>query len=410
MMEFEYGIIGGGPAGYTTAMALAQKGHSVVLFEKELLGGTCLNKGCIPTKSLLHSSEVYNQIQKASDYGLDLEVKSFDFTKIAEKRDKTVEKIRKSLELAVKNSGVQVVYEEAKAINSETILANREYKVKEIILATGSKPREIKGLEFDGEFVLSSDEVLKLESLPKSVLIIGSGAIGIEFARIFSNFGVEVSLVELAEHLIPLADFEVSKRIERIFKQKKIKYYLQDCVDSVDNKKVILKSGTVIEPDFVLSAVGRVPAKVENNFYKILGDASAQIQLAHYAISQGLNFVEGLNTTMDKNLIPSVIYGEPEIAWVGLREQDCDETCQKILLPITALGKSWCDDATEGFIKIIAKDDYILGAHIVSKEASALIQQILIVMQNNIKISELKKVCFAHPTFSEGIFEAICRL
>ena len=409
-MDFEYGIIGGGPAGYTTAMALAQQGHSVVLFEKEQLGGTCLNKGCIPTKSLLHSSEVYNQIQKAADFGLEIEIKSFDFTKIAEKRDKTIEKIRKSLELAVKNSGVQVIYHDAKIIDSKTILADKEYSVQEIILTTGSKPREIKGLEFDGQFVLSSDDVLKLNKLPKSVLIIGSGAIGIEWTRIFSNFGIEVSIVELAEHLIPLADIEVSKRIERIFKQKKIKYYLQDCVDIIENKKVTLKSGNIVEPDFILSAVGREPLRTENTDCKILGDACGEIQLAHYAISQSFRFVEGYNTTLDKNLIPSVIYGEPEIAWVGLREQDCEDDCQKIILPITALGKSWCDDATEGFIKLIAKDDRILGAHIVSKEASALIQQILIAMQNNIKISELKKVCFAHPTFSEGIFEAICRI
>ena len=409
-MEFDYGIIGGGPAGYTTAIALAKKGYKVILFEKEQLGGTCLNRGCIPTKSLLYSSEVYRQISRASDFGLEIEVKSFDFSKIAEKRDKTVEKIRKSLELAVRNSGVQIVYKEAKAIDSTTILADKEYKVNEIILATGSKPKELKGLEFDGEFILNSDDVLKLNSLPKSVLIIGSGAIGIEWARIFSNFGVEVLLVELAEHLIPLADIEVSKRIERIFKQNKIKYFLNDCVANIENRKVVLKSGNIVEPDFILSAVGRIPIDIENQVSKVLGDASGEIQLAHYAISQSLNYVEGLSASLDKNLIPSVIYGEPEIAWVGFREQDCDETTQKVLLPITALGKSWCDDATDGFIKIIAKNDYILGAHIVSKEASALIQQILIAMQNNIRISELKKVCFAHPTFSEGIFEAICRL
>ena len=409
-MEFEYGIIGGGPAGYTTAMALAQKGHSVVLFEKDKLGGTCLNKGCIPTKSLLHSSELYKHILQADNIGLDIEIKSFDFNKIAEKRDKTIEKIRKSLELAVKTSGVQVVYNEAKVLNAQVILADKEYKVKEIIIATGSKPRELKGLEFDGEFVLSSDDVLKLNTLPKSVLIIGSGAIGIEWARIFSNFGVEVSIVELAEHLIPLADIEVSKRIERIFKQKKVKYYTQDCVEHINNKKVTLKSGTILEPDFILLAVGREPLKLESFNCKLLGDACGEIQLAHYAISQGLGFADNRNTNLDKNLISSVIYGEPEIAWVGKREQDCDETCKKVMLPITALGKSWCDDATEGFIKIIAKDDKIVGAHIVSKEASALIQQILIAMKNDIKISDLKKVCFAHPTYSEGILEAIHRL
>ncbi len=410
-MDYDYGIIGGGPAGYTIGMQLAKQNKKVILFEQEFLGGTCLNKGCIPTKSLLHSSEVYKQILNSANYGLDIEIKSFDFNKISEKRDKTVEKIRKSLELAVKNSGVSIVYAHAEVKDTKTIVANGvEYSVNEIVYATGARPREIKGLEFDSEFILSSDDVLKLNNLPQKVLIVGSGAIGIEWARIFSNFGVEVSLVELAEHLIPLADIDVSKRIERIFKQNKIKFYLNDCIDNINNRKVTLKSGTLIEPDFVLIAVGRTPLEYPQTIKNLIGDVSGQIQLAHYAIQQGMYFANGKPTILDKNLIPSVIYGEPEIAWLGLKEQDCEDDCQKISIPITALGKSWCDDSTEGFIKIISKEDKILGAHIVSKEASALIHQILIAMQNNIKISQLKEVCFAHPTYSEGIFEAICRI
>ncbi len=403
-MDFEYGIIGGGPAGYSAAMMLAHKGHRVILFEKDKLGGTCLNRGCIPTKSLLHSSEVYKQILNASEYGLDIDIKSFDFSKIAEKRDKTVEKIRKSLELAVKNSGVNVVYAEASIRDEKTITANdTDYTVSQIITATGSKPRELKDLEFDGEFILNSDDVLKLDKLPKSVLIIGSGAIGIEWARIFSNFGVEVFIVELSEHLIPLADIEVSKRIERIFKQKKIKFYLNDCVEKIENKIVTLKSGTVIEPDFILSAVGRVP--VQLGLGVNIGDSSGEIQLAHYAIFQAQKLACGVNYR--KELIPAVIYGEPEIAWVGLREQDCDDSCEKLMLPITALGKSWCDEATDGFIKLIVKNKQILGAHIVSKEASALIHEVLIAMQNGVTTDKLREVCFAHPTYSEGIFELV---
>lgn len=409
-MDFDYGIIGGGPAGYTSAMALAQKGYKVVLFEKNQLGGTCLNRGCIPTKSLLHSSELYRQVLQSQELGLELEIKSFDFSKIAEKRDKTVEKIRKSLELAVKNSGVKVVYAEAEIVNKNTIKADTEYSVGKLIVATGSKPRELKGLEFDGNFVLNSDDILKISKLPKSVLIIGSGAIGIEWARIFSNFGVEVFIVEMAEHLIPLADIEVSKRIERIFKQKKVKLYLNDCVSAINDKIVTLKSGAVIEPDFILSAVGRVPLKPNIEGCELLGDSCGEIQLAHYAIQQGINIAQGKSKTLDKNLIPSVIYGEPEIAWVGLREQDCSENYKTVTLPITALGKSWCDDSTDGFIKLIVQNNTIIGTHIVSKEASALIQQILLAMQNNISIEELKNVCFAHPTYSEGIFEAIMRI
>lgn len=408
-MDFEYGIIGGGPAGYTVAMTLARQGKTVVLFEKNEIGGTCLNRGCIPTKSLLHSSEIFKSLADMSNFGIDVELKSFDFGKIAEKRDVTVEKIRKSLELSIKNSGVSIVKAEAKQIAPNLIKADKEYKVGKVIVATGATPREIAGLESDGDFILTSDHVLKLDKLPQSVLIIGSGAIGIEWARIFSNFGVEVTIVELAEHLIPLADLDVSRRIERIFKQQKIKFYLKDKVVSIKDKSVTLDSGAVIKPDFILSAVGRVPFQIECQEADLLGDVSGKVQLAHYAIRQALDY--NMGGEVDRNLVPSVIYGQPEIAWVGLREQDVLATdVQKVMLPITALGKSWCDDSTEGFIKIIARNNLIIGAHIISKEASALIHQLLIAMQNNVSLDELRKICFAHPTYSEGVLEAICRL
>lgn len=406
-MVYDYGIIGGGPAGYTAGMLLAQKGKSVIIFEKDKLGGTCLNKGCIPTKSLLHSSEIYKEVFCSSNIGLDISVNSFDFSKVMTKKEQTVDKVRKALELAVKNSGAEVVYSEAQIKDKNTIIAgDKEYTVSEIIYAAGSKPREIKGLEFDHEFILSSDDVLNIKNLPKSVLIVGSGAIGIEWARIFSNFGVEVFVSEIAEHLLPIADVEVSKRIERIFKQRKIKFFLNDSIEKIEEKTVTLKSGNKVNPDFILSAAGRVPLKPDSECI-VLGDSRGEIQLAHYAIHQAKKYVLGID--YDNNLIPSVIYGEPEIAWAGLREQDCGEECQKILLPITALGKSWCDDSTDGFIKLILRDNLIVGAHIVSREASALIHELIIAMQNKLTTDDLKKVCFAHPTYSEGIFEALLR-
>ncbi len=406
-MEYDYGIIGGGPAGYSAGIMLAQKGYKVVLFEKEFLGGTCLNKGCIPTKSLLHSSELYKNITN-NNIGVDFEIKNFDFSKVMEKKTQTVEKLRKSLEHAVKTSGVEVVYSEAFIQDKNTIrTSDSTYYAKNIIYACGSEPREINGLEFDHNFILNSDDALNLKQLPKTVLIIGSGAIGIEWARIFSNFGVDTHIVELTEHLIPMADIDVSRRIERIFKHNKIRYYLNDSIDKIENKKVFLKSGNEITPDFILSAVGRVPVKQTVPDITVLGDSCGEIQLAHYAIHQAKQLVLGINC--DKHLIPSVIYGEPEIAWVGVREQDCGEDCKTVTIPISALGKSWCDDSTEGFIKIIAKDNFIIGAHIISKEASALIHEFLIAIQNKLTISDLKKICFAHPTYSEGIFELLLR-
>ncbi len=404
MEEFDYGIIGGGPAGYTAGMMYAKCGKKVVLFEKNKLGGTCLNKGCIPTKSLLHSAEVYSSILNSSSIGIEFDNIRLDFSKVIEKKNQTVEKIRKSLELAVKNSGVKTVYAEACVKGKNLIIAdNKEYNVKNIILATGSKPRKIKGLEFDGEFILSSDDILEMKNLPSSILIVGSGAIGIEWTRILSNFGVKVTIVELDEHLIPSADIEVSKRIERIFKQKKIQFYLNDCIENINNKIVTLKSGNIITPDKILVAVGREAICPDCECKAILGDACGEIQLAHYAIHQATS--EALGIKFDKKLVPAVIYGEPEIAWVGEKEQDVDDSYSKSVLPITALGKAWCDDCTDGFIKIITKDNKIVGAHIISKEASSLIHILIAAIQNNISVKDLQKICFAHPTYAEGIFD-----
>lgn len=430
-MNYDLGIIGGGPAGYTAAFQARQKGLSVVLFEKDKVGGVCLNRGCIPTKAILHCAELFEEMKCASDLGLSAENISVDYAKVVERKNSIVEKLRKSLELSLKNAGVTVVCAEASIENGKVIADGETYECGKIITATGSVPRDFEGLRFDHEFVLSSDDILEMTALPKSIAIIGSGAIGIEWARIFSAFGVEVSIIELAQHLLPLADIEVSKRVERIFKSKKIKMYLSNGVEKIENHAVTLKSGDVLTPECVLLAVGRTPLLPQMscslalngipNFANeissqtqncsslgslALGDACGKIQLAHFAIKQAVAQISGID--FDETLVPSVVYGCPEIAWVGKREQDLDEgTYKKSNLLISALGKSHCDNCTEGFIKILSQNGKIVGAHIVAKEASALIQQITIAMQNNLGIDDLKKVCFAHPTYSEGIFESL---
>ncbi|OLA76921.1 MAG: hypothetical protein BHW55_05065 [Candidatus Melainabacteria bacterium 35_41] len=408
---YDLGIIGGGPAGYTAALHAKASGLSVVMFEKDKVGGVCLNRGCIPTKAILHSAEVYEDLKCSSDIGINCEGLSVDFAKVVERKERTVEKLRKSLELTLKNAGVVTVIARAEVAGQNKIKANGElYECSKIIVATGSSPRALKGIEFDNEFVLSSDDVLNLTSLPKSIAIIGSGAIGIEWARIFSAFDVEVTIIEAAEHLLPLADTEVSKRVERIFKSKKIKMYLSNGVQKIEDKKVYLSSGDIIEPECVLLAVGRKPdidKKTDNVTY--LGDVYGSVQLAHFAIKQAISEISGVQ--FDENLVPSVVYGCPEIAWVGKREQDLEEgTYKKANILISALGKSHCDNCSDGFIKILSRDNKIIGAHIVSKEASSLIQEITIAMQNNIAIEDLKKVCFAHPTYSEGIFDCLFKL
>lgn len=410
--QFDLGIIGGGPAGYTAAFQARSKGLSVVLFEKDKVGGVCLNRGCIPTKAILHSAELYEEMKSATELGITAENLSFDYSKVVERKDKIIEKLRKSLELSLKNSGVVVVNAEAK-IPSHTmkngenqVFANEEiYECKKIITATGSKPRDFDGLRFDHKFILSSDDILNLKTLPKSIVIIGSGAIGIEWARILSAFDVEVTVVEMADHLLPLADIEVSKRVERIFKSKKIKFYTSNGVEKIENQNVTLKSGETLTPELVLLATGRTPQPIENCDICI-GDACGKIQLAHFAIKQAV--AEIANIEFNENLVPSVVYGCPEIAWIGKREQDLEEgNYKKSNILISALGKSHCDNCSDGFIKLLSQEGKIVGAHIVSKEAASLIQEITIAMQNNIAIDDLKKVCFAHPTYSEGIFECL---
>lgn len=412
MNNYDIGIVGGGPAGYTTALYEAKLGKSVILFEKDKMGGTCLNRGCIPTKAFLHVADLYSELKTANKLGIECENINFDYEKVFAYKETVVDKLRRGLELTMKNAGITVVNSYAEVISENCIKADTtEYNCAEIIVATGSKPREIKGLEFDHEFILNSDDVLNLNRLPKSILIVGSGAIGIEWSRILSAFDVQVTVVELAHRLTPLADWEVSKRIERFFKMKKIKTYLSTSIEKIEDKKVHLSNGEILEPECILSAVGRESVKPDIKInVECIGDACGEIQLAHYAMSQAKELV--FDIPFDKNIVPAVIYGTPEIAWVGevSKSKEDDEKYDKAMIPISALGKSHCDNNIDGFIKIIAKDGKIKGASIISKEASSLIQQITIAMQNDLSIEDLKKVCFAHPTYSEGIFEGVMNL
>lgn len=415
-MEFDFGIIGSGPAGYTSALSASSVGKKVVLFEKDNIGGVCLNKGCIPTKTMLHSAEIFESVSQSAEFGICAENCELDFSKVVERRNFVVEKLRNGLKRSFDNAGIKVVNFEAEVLDKNTIVANGEiYSCKEIIVATGSIPKEIKGLEFDGTSILSSDDVLKLEKLPKSIIIIGSGAIGTEFSRILSAFNVDVTLIEMAENLLPNADIEVSKRLERIFKAKGLKFYTNTFVEKInkfDNGiEAILSNGEIINAECALVAIGRIPngsiKKIDGVTY--LGDVTSEIQLAHFASKQALERI--VQIPFDPKLIPSIIYGKPEIAWIGKREQDLKEnTYQKSMLPISALAKSHCDNSTDGMIKILVQNNKIVGAHIVSSEASSLIQQLVIAMQTETTVDKLKSVCFAHPTYSEGIFDCLMRL
>ena len=406
--QYDVGIIGAGPAGYTAALHAAACGLTVVMFEKDMIGGVCLNRGCIPTKTILHSAELFKEMKSAQELGIYTEKLDYDFSKIIEHKNKTVNKLRKGLELALKNAKVKVVNTEAELLDKNTIKAEGAiYKCVKTIVATGSEAKSLKGLEFDHKFILNTDDIINMTELPENILIIGSGAIGVEWARILAAFGVEVTVVEAAERLLPLADTEISKRIERIFKSEKINFYTSVAVEKTHGEKIYLSDGKELLAKKILVAVGRKPCinkKIDGAIY--IGDVGGEIQLAHFAIKQAIAEVRGI--PFNKSLVPSVVYGCPEIAWVGLREQDLEDgSYQKSTLLVSALGKSHCDNCTDGIIKILVQDNKIVGAHIISKEASALIQQITMAIQNKIAVEKLREICFAHPTYSEGIFESL---
>lgn len=420
---FDLGIIGAGPAGYAAAVRASQKGLSVVLFEKEHVGGTCLNKGCIPTKTILHSCKLVAELKNTAKFGVSAENISFDFEKIQERQKSVSEKIRKSLTALIKSYGVTIVEEEAKIENNNKI---NGYEVKNIIIATGSKPNVIKFKgNYSEDFVLTSDDILNKTTLPNSILIVGSGAIGIEWARIFSTLGVKVTVVEMLNQLVPTADYEVSERLVRLFKKSRIDFYTQTVIEEINDKTVKLSNGKEIDVDCVLLGAGRKTDTIEvdknfktknDNIYAI-GDVNRLSMLAHSAMKQAEELidyiVDGKEVSFDKKLVPSVIYGAPEIASIGATEQELREVgveYKKSFFPISALGKAYADDKIDGFIKILANDNQILGTHIVSEEASAMIEQIAIAMAMKLAPKELYKVIFAHPTYSEGVAECILGL
>lgn len=408
---FDYGIIGAGPAGQTAAFLAAKQGYSVVLFEKNHIGGVCLNNGCIPTKTIIHAVELFQEAKNSEEIGIETSDIKLNLPKLMERKDKVIGTLTRMLEQGVKNLNITYITEEARVVSDNTIEAKGEkYNCKKIIVATGSEPKCLKGYDFDHKFILNSDDLFELKKIPEKVVIVGAGAEGIEWARIFNCMGTEVSIAEVSPRLLPVADEEISKRLERTFKQKDIKMHLSTFVNEIKDGKVTLSNGEILEPDFALIAIGRNITRPEiNGKVTYLGDTAGTLMLATFAMYQARALVSGIH--FDNVFIPSVVYGSPEIAWVGATEQDLPRgSYEKSIYPLTALGKAYCDNSTEGFIKVLSYEDYIIGAHIIGKEASALIHEFAIAMQNNIKISELKKVCFAHPTYSEAVYESIFNL
>jgi len=441
-MQYDIAIIGAGPGGYVAAIRAAQLGAKVALIEKENVGGVCLNWGCIPTKAVISSMDKYNDAQKMSKFGINIENLNYDYKKISERKWTVVDKIRKNLAGLIKSYKIDIISGDAsiesanllKITQAESVI---EIEYKNLIIATGSRPVSLPGLTIDHEFVLDTSDMLSLESLPETVLIIGSGASGIEWYRIFNSFGKKVIMTDIAPRLAPMFDISISERLERIFKRQRIEFYTSIAVSRIEGSSVILQNGKEFNPDIIFLAAGRAPnieikgldklgieinkrgitvntdlrTNIENIY--AIGDITGILPLAHVASHHGVKAVEnillGKHSPINYNAVPKIIYGNPEIASVGYTEDELiaqNIPYESSNFPMSALGKSVIEDEIEGFVKILANKERILGVHIIANQAAPMIQQAAIAINCELTPDDLKDTIFAHPTYSEALYES----
>jgi len=443
-------VLGGGPGGYVAALKAAQLGAQVTVVEKAEVGGTCLNWGCIPTKTLIASADALRLATNLADYGIDLNGSvSPNFTKIMERKDKVVSIQVRGIRSLFKSWGITLVEGRGTFVSPTGIEVEKTDGTKEkvetdkVIIATGSRPADISSFPFDGEKIISSNDAVILAAIPKSLLIIGAGVIGSEFACLFNDFGTDVTVVEMLPRPLATEDIEVSEQLGREFRKKKIKLLTGLGVTKVesapDGMHAFLSDGKEIIAEKVLVAVGRslnsaglglekigvetasngripVNEKMETNVAGIyaVGDVVGGMLLAHKASAEGI--VAALNacgkaTVMDYSVVPAAIFTSPEIGSVGLREQEAAEKGMNIRTGrffFRGLGKAHAMGEISGFFKIIADavSDRILGAHIMGPHASDLIHEVAVAMRAGLKAADIAGTIHAHPTLSEGILEA----
>lgn len=453
--QFEIAVLGGGPGGYVAAIRAAQLGFKTVVIDKDNLGGVCLNWGCIPTKSLLKNAEMFDHIKNhSSDFGISYKDLSFDFKKVIKRSRDISDRITKNVEMLVKKNKIERIrgFGKLTTKNQIDIFNDKNEKVEtvtaeRIILATGARTRMVPQIPVDREYIITSTEAMILQEPPKEFVIVGAGAIGIEFAYFYNVFGSKVTVIEMLDSILPIEDKEVSATLEKNFKKRGIEILTKTTVDKavVKNRKVHLtinQNGEKkeIKADKVLSAIG-VTGNIENigleelgietlknsivvdknnyrtnveNIYAI-GDVIGPPWLAHVASAEGIACVEGIKGMhphpVDYESIPGCTYCQPQVASIGLTEQKAKELGYELKIgkfPFMASGKAFAVGEREGFVKLIfdAKYGELLGAHIIGSEATELIAELGVVKSLEGTAESLIKTIHAHPTLSESIMEA----
>nr|MBU1328515.1 dihydrolipoyl dehydrogenase [Candidatus Omnitrophota bacterium] len=426
MNKYDLAIIGSGPCGYVAGIRAAQLGLKTCIFEKDKIGGVCLNWGCIPTKALSASANVLYNIERASEFGVNVKGFDLDFSRVYERKESIVKKLSSGIEMLLKARKLEIIKEKAEIKDTGRIKAgDLEIEAKNILIAAGSIPFELSGLPFDHTDILSSTDILELKIIPKSLIIVGGGVIGCEFASIFRSFGSEITIIEAMPQLLPNEDEEIARKIEQIFKKRGIKILTNTKIDKIDKGDKALISvgrspnskGLGIENLGIESNKGwlKVDESFRTNIKNIYaaGDIKGGMLLAHLASKEGISAVEGMRGNsypIDYSVVPSCIFTHPEIASVGLNEKTAknkgmDVKTRKFLFG--AIGKSHVLGETDGFIKLMVdnKSDKILGCQIIGPHATELIAEISVCVQFGITSEKLASVIHAHPTLSEIICE-----
>ena len=452
-MQYDVVVIGSGPGGYVSAIRCAQLGLKTAIVEKyNTLGGTCLNVGCIPSKSLLDSSEhFHNAIHNFEQHGIEGPAPKVNMPKLISRKDSVVDTTCQGIDFLMKKNKIDVIHGLASLINDTSIEVNGSKKVKinakNIILATGSKPIELPFAKFDKERVISSTEALNLQEIPKRLVVIGGGVIGLEMGSVYKRLGSEVTVVEYGKSLIPNMDDSCGKELQRSLRKLGMKFHLSTKVDRVIRKgKTVNVSGFdskgnsfSLEADYCLVAVGRKAytkglnldkaglelddqgrIKVDHNLQTskpnifAIGDVVRGAMLAHKAEDEGVSvaeFIAGQKPHIDYNLIPNIVYTWPEVASVGKTENELKEMGKDYKVgsfPMRALGRSRASGDIDGVVKILADShsDEVLGVHIVAARAADLIMEAVVAMEFRASAEDIARICHGHPTYTEAIKEA----